>query len=125
MDIDLVILGTAALLLRAGFGLYASGSLRAQNGGIGPCFAMPRRRPARWSWAVGAAVSFKPTTDSSASISIPCSADRTSSPTASSSHLAIVLIGGAIARRPAERARFMGIAALSAVLAATRHSDRR
>jgi ammonium transporter, Amt family len=120
MDIGLVILGAAALLLRAGFGLYASGSLRAKNGASAVLrITADTAVSSLVFWAIGAAILFQ-TSNGFFGIDVHSLFGR--SPQFADSeffHLAIVLIGGAIvAGALAERARFYVGIALSVLLAA-------
>ncbi len=119
MDIGLVILGAAALLLRAGFGLYASGSLRAKNGASAVLrITADTAVGALVFWAFGAAILFQ-TANGYVGLDVHYLLGR--SPQFADSeffHLSILLIAGAIvAGAIAERTRFYVGVALSILLA--------
>jgi ammonium transporter, Amt family len=119
MDIGLVILGAAALLLRAGFGLYASGSLRAKNGASAVLrITADTAVSALVFWAVGAAILFQ-TNNGYFGLDFHYLPGQ-SPPFADSEffHLTIILIAGAIvAGAIAERTRFYVGVVLSILLA--------
>ena len=119
MDIGLVIFGAAALLLRAGFGLYASGSLRAKNGASAVLrITADTAISSLVFWVIGAAILFQ-TANGFFAVDLHSLLGRL--PQFADSeffHLSIILIGGAIvASVLAERTRFYVGMVLSALLA--------